>query len=94
MSTAHIDPASLNLPWLENVWVQASLALLLLVTSAWLANWIAKRIVLKAIVKLLERSPLDIEAPHIGAIVARLANILPTLIVQAGISTVPALPPW
>lgn len=93
MSIAQFNAASLNIPWLEHAWVQTCLTLALLAASAWMANWIARRIVLKGIVRLLDRSDFNIEARHIGVVVARLSNILPALIVQAGIKTVPGLQP-
>jgi len=91
-SRSALDLSALNLPWTGEPWMQTSLALLLLGASACLANWVAKRIVLKGVLRLLGRSPFEAEAGHVGAIVARLSNILPTVIVQAGISAVPGLP--
>ena len=52
----------------------------------------AKRIVLKLLLRLLNHLPFQIEAQHIGAIVARLSNIVPALVIQAGIGAVPHLP--
>jgi miniconductance mechanosensitive channel len=91
-SRSALDLSALNLPWAGEPRMQTSLALLLLGASACLANWVAKRIVLKGVLRLLGRSPFEAEAGHVGAIVARLSNILPTVIVQAGISAVPGLP--
>lgn len=80
-------------PWASEPWMHTGIALLLLAAAAWLANWIAKRIVLSGMMRLLRRTPFDVEAGHIGAIVARLSNILPAVIAQGGIGTVPGLPP-
>lgn len=85
--------SALNPPWASEPWMQTGLALLVLATSACLANWVAKRIVLKGVLRLLGRSPFEAEARHVGAIVARLSNILPIVIVQAGIAAVPGLSP-
>nr|WP_086491895.1 mechanosensitive ion channel domain-containing protein [Novosphingobium panipatense] len=73
--------------------MQTGMALLALLAGAALANWVAKRIVLKGVLRLLGRSPFEAEARHVGAIAARLSNILPTVIVQVGIAAVPGLPP-
>jgi miniconductance mechanosensitive channel len=72
--------------------MQTGMALLALLAGAALANWVAKRIVLKGVLRLLGRSPFEAEARHVGAIAARLSNILPTVIVQVGIAAVPSLP--
>lgn len=72
--------------------MQTGIALLALLAGAALANWVAKRIVLKGVLRLLGRSPFEAEARHVGAIAARLSNILPTVIVQVGIAAVPGLP--
>ncbi len=76
----------------DEPWMQSGLALLLLVLFAWIANWITKRIVLKILLRLLNHLPFRIEAEHIGSIVARLSNIVPAIVIQAGIGAVPHLP--
>lgn len=78
--------------YVREPWMQSGLALLLLGAFAWIANWVAKRIVLKLLLRLLNHLPFQIEAEHIGAIVARLSNIVPALVIQAGIGAVPHLP--
>ncbi|AMK26196.1 MULTISPECIES: mechanosensitive ion channel family protein [Sphingobium] len=78
--------------YVNEPWVQSALALLLLGIFAWAANWIAKRIVLRLLLRLLNHLPFRIEAQHIGAIVARLSNIVPALAIAAGIGAVPHLP--
>ncbi|XJJ62333.1 mechanosensitive ion channel domain-containing protein [Novosphingobium sp. BL-8H] len=72
--------------------MQTCLALIFLGAGACLANWVAKRIVLRGVLRLLGRSPFEAEVRHVGAIAARLSNILPALIVQTGIAAVPGLP--
>lgn len=71
---------------------QAALAIAGLALVAWIANWIAKQIVLRLLLRVLAHLPFPVEAQHIGSIVARLSNILPALIIQAGIGAVPHLP--
>lgn len=65
--------------------LQAMLAIMLLIAIAWIANWVAKRLVSTLVVKLLE---------HLGSIVARLSNIAPALVIQLGGKSVPHLPGW
>jgi len=78
--------------YVHEPWMQSGLALLALILFAWAANWVAKRIVLRLLLRLLGRLPFHVEGKHIGAIVARLSNIVPALIIQTGIATVPHLP--
>ena len=84
--------STLTRGYVNEPWVQSGLALLLLGIFAWAANWIAKRIVLRLLLRLLNHLPFRIEAQHIGAIVARLSNIVPALAIAAGIGAVPHLP--
>ncbi len=87
------DPIdTLTRAWTPEPWMQTSLALLLLLAFAWLTNWIAKRIVLRVVMRVLDRFPFQIEARHIGVIVARLSNIVPALVIQTGIVAVPHIP--
>lgn len=74
--------------------LQAMLAIMLLIAIAWIANWVAKRLVSTLVVKLLEHLPFALETQHLGSIVARLSNIVPALIFQLGIESVPHLPGW
>jgi miniconductance mechanosensitive channel len=73
-------------------WVQAGLAILILLAVAWIANWIAKRVVLRLVLRLLHHLPFDRESRQVGAMVARLSNIVPALVIQGGIMAVPHLP--
>lgn len=70
-------------------WVQTLLGLGLLVLAATAANFIVKHVILRLIGKMV---PGDWPAP--SAIAARLANIVPALIVSGGIALVPNLPEW
>ena len=78
--------------YVREPWMQSGLALLLLGLFSWIANWFTKRIVLRVLLRLLRHLPFHIEAQHIGAIVARLSNIVPALVIQQGIAAVPHLP--
>lgn len=84
--------STLTRGYVNEPWMQSGLALLLLGIVAWAANWVAKRIVLRLLLRLLHHLPFRIEGKHIGAIVARLSNIVPALVIQVGIGTVPHLP--
>jgi len=75
-------------------WLQTAAALAVLIVAAALANWIAKRIVLQLIQRLLHFSPFAAEAGELSAIVRRLSNIMPAVIIQLGIGAVPNIPAW
>lgn len=90
----HIASDSLQIltrSYVENSWLQAVTGLLLLAMFAWAANWVAKRIVLTLLLRLVDHLPFRVDAAHIGAVVARLSNIVPALIIQSGIAAVPHL---
>lgn len=70
-------------------WVQTLLGLGLLVLASMAANFIVKHVILRLIGKIV---PGDWPAPSM--IAARLANIVPALIVSGGIVLVPNLPEW
>ena len=69
--------------------VEALLGLGLLVLASVAANFIVKHVILRVIGRIV---PGDWPAP--SAIAARLANIVPALIISAGIVLVPHLPGW
>ena len=73
-------------------WTEAGIALLLVLSVAWVANWITKQIVLRLLPRLLGRLSVEGEERHVGAVVARLSNIVPALVIQNGIQIVPHLP--
>lgn len=68
-------------------------ALLLL---AWLANWVTKRILLRALLKVLHTFSWwvrgDDGKPLKFSVIPRLANVVPALVIQAGLAWVPDLP--
>ena len=78
----------------DQAWLQVLISLALLVLAAGIGNFIAKKIVLRLIRRLIARSPIGGEAGAITRIVRRLANLVPTLIVATGILAVPHLPAW
>ena len=78
----------------DQAWLQTLISLSVLILIAWIGNWIAKKIVLRIIGRLIAHSPIGEEAGAVTRIVKRLANLVPTLIVSTGILAVPHLPGW
>lgn len=80
--------------WLEHYPELYSLTgLSLLLLAAWLANWVVKRILLRGLYRALKATPIGQDGSlHDSRVIARLANIVPALIVSAGITLVPNLP--
>ncbi|MDC7807053.1 mechanosensitive ion channel [Luteimonas sp BLCC-B24] len=78
-------------PWAYSLTVLVGLLLL-----AWLANFITKRVLLRGLKQVLARTPLG-GAQHDHQVrlrvIPRLANVVPALVISAGISVVPDLPP-
>ncbi len=70
-------------------WVGALAGLALLFCAAAAANFVVKHVILRLMGRLI---PTELPAP--AAISARLANIVPAVIVSAGIALVPHLPEW
>ncbi|CAD5108057.1 mechanosensitive ion channel family protein [Zestomonas carbonaria] len=82
------------LEWLERYpEFHTLISLSLLVLVAWIANWVVKRILIRGLYRALKASPLgddrELAQSHI---IARLANIVPALILSSGIALVPDLP--
>src|SRR5690554_1243405 len=84
-----------SLEWLQQypeLLTLLSVALLLLV--AWIANWIVKRILVRGIYKALSATPLGADpVVRESGVIARLANVVPALIIAIGIMAVPGVPP-
>ena len=88
------NEASLWLDWLERqplLLTLASSALLLAV--AWLANWLVKHILVRGLYKAVSATELGRQT-HIQdhGVIRRLANVVPALILSAGVELVPGLP--
>ncbi|PJJ97489.1 mechanosensitive ion channel protein MscS [Lysobacteraceae bacterium NML91-0213] len=77
-------------PWAYTILVLAGLLLL-----AWLANFVTRRVLLRGLGRVLQRTALG-GAQHDQAVrmqvIPRLANVVPALVVSAGIAVVPDLP--
>ena len=80
--------------WLEHYPSLYSLTgISLLLLAAWLANWVVKRILLRGLYRALKATPIGQDGSlHDSRVIARLANIVPALIISAGITLVPNLP--
>ena len=72
---------------------QALVALGLLVAAAAISNWITREVLLKALRRGLVIASFDTEREALLRVVRRLSNLVPAIIVQAGIGAVPHLPP-
>ncbi|MFP5469432.1 MAG: mechanosensitive ion channel family protein, partial [Alphaproteobacteria bacterium] len=73
-------------------WIATSIALAILIAVMVIANWISKRIIVRIVMRLLARMSLYGETPALGAVVTRLSNIVPALVIQLGIVLVPGIP--
>src|SRR5690606_22685502 len=73
--------------------LQSALALALLVVVALLANFIVKRVLVRGLYRLFRNVPQTQQAlnPE-NSVIARLANVVPALIISLGIKLVPGLP--
>jgi miniconductance mechanosensitive channel len=80
--------------WLENFpEVHTVLAALLLLTIAWTANWLVKRILVKGIYRLLRTTAISRNSDIADSrFIARLANIVPAIILSIGVSLIPGMP--
>jgi len=77
-------------PWAWTALVAAGLLLV-----AWIANWITKRVLLRGLHRLLEATIFRDADTHIDvrkAVIPRLANVVPALVIYAGVQVVPGLP--
>jgi len=67
-----------------------------LLLAAWIANWVTKRILLRGLHRLLDATIFRDADTHVDvrkAIIPRLANVVPALVIHEGVEVVPGLPP-
>ena len=83
-----------TITWLEQYpQLYTLISLALLVLAAWLANWIVKRILVRGLIRLLKATPVGMDQSlEKASFISRLANIVPALILSAGIGLIPGLP--
>ncbi len=78
-------------PWAYTLLVLAALAL-----AAWLANFVTKKILLRGLRKVVSRLPGNSAGNEGGnnlRVISRLSNVVPSMVIAAGIRIVPDLPP-
>lgn len=69
--------------------------LLVVALVAWLANWLTRRVLLAVVGRLAKASPSKWDDAIMGRhVLARLANVVPALVVFGGIALVPGVPAW
>jgi miniconductance mechanosensitive channel len=79
------------LPWAYTTLVLSALAL-----AAWLANFVTKKILLRGLRRLVRRLPGNGAGNEGGSnlrVISRLSNVVPSMVIAAGIRIVPDLPP-
>ncbi|WP_313347752.1 mechanosensitive ion channel family protein [Stenotrophomonas sp.] len=80
-------------PW---PWAYSALVLCALALAAWLANFVTKKVLLRGLRRLVRRLPGNTAGPEGGSnlrVISRLANVVPSMVIAAGIRIVPDLPP-
>ena len=74
-------------------YARTGLGLLVLLLGAWIANWLTRQVLLKVVARLAQASPSHWDDALMSRrVLARLANVVPALIVLAGIGAVHGLP--
>jgi miniconductance mechanosensitive channel len=76
-------------PW---PWAYTTIVLCALALAAWLANFVTKRILLRGLRRLVRRLP-GTEGGSNLRVISRLSNVVPSMVIAAGIRIVPDLPP-
>ena len=85
------DEMALWLDWLRaHPELQTLVSSVALVFTAWLANWVVKRILVRGLYKVL-RNAREAKLQDFG-IIRRLSNIVPALVLSTGVNAVPGLP--
>jgi miniconductance mechanosensitive channel len=77
-------------------WAYTGLVVTALLLAAWLANWLTKRVLLRGIQRALQASMARGEAHGSEVrmrVIPRLANVVPAMVIAAGVSVVPDLAP-
>src|SRR5690606_38641052 len=79
-----------GIPYASPLAVLAALALV-----AWIANRLTRRVLLVVVGRLAKASPTKWDDAIMGRrVLARLANVVPALVVLGGIALVPGIPEW
>ncbi len=82
------------LEWLESYpELYTFISVVLLLLAAWLANWVVKRVLVRGLYSALRATPMGDDAALFDSrIIARLANIVPSVIISLGIGFIAGLP--
>lgn len=82
------------LQWLEqHPQLHTLLGLAVLLLGAWLANWLVKRILIRGVYRALRSTAVGQQPVFARSrVISRLANVVPALILSAGIGLIPHLP--
>ena len=76
-------------------YASTAVGLLALALVAWIANWLTRRVLLVVVGRLAKASPSKWDDAIMGRhVLARLANVVPALVVLGGIEQVPGVPAW
>lgn len=75
----------------DQPWLQTLISIAVLLFLAILGNWIAKRVIHKVLERVLRGSAIEAAGATLEKVVLRLSNLVPALIVNAGIAAVPHL---
>jgi miniconductance mechanosensitive channel len=90
-----IIQAYLEQPLAGIPYASVAIAVLALALVAWLANWLTRRVLLGVVTRMARASPGRWDDAILGrGVLARLANVVPALIVLGGIALVPGVPEW
>lgn len=86
-----MESYQLFISWLENYpLIYTLIALFVLVLVAWVANWLIKRILVRGVYRVLKASRLGrYSSLSDSPFIARMANIVPAIILSAGIMVIP-----
>ncbi len=82
------------LAWVEHYpELHSLISLSLLLLAAWIANWVVKRILIRGLYRALAATAIGQDQSLAESnIIARLANVVPAIVLSSGIALVPELP--
>lgn len=75
-----------------DAWVRTLLIVAAVVVVAWLANWLTRRVLLRAITGIVKATPMVWDDALLArGVIERLAHVVPALVVYLGVAAVPEL---
>ncbi len=75
-------------------WVELPILVGALLLFAYVANWLARKVIVRLVKRVLANSPLSHETEPAGKLMTHLANVVPAFIIAQGITLIPELPNW